>query len=156
MVAVRLYLYTALLSIHVVAMWDSLLWFYPSFFALDLFAPAALVALGADRTSAFLATWTALVGLYGVTYELLNKSEKFIRVVRRLAELRGWRAGLVGYPALVASAVVLGAMPTAFITWLLRLDYGKAFLIYAGLTAAVSATTSYVAEAAVHWLRYFI
>jgi len=150
---VRWTVFAAVGFLHVPLLWDHLLWFYPAFFMLDALAPIALVAVGVDAHIAFLATSTALVGLYGLTYEALGKSHYVRKVVERIARLRGAKLTWAGYLAVVSSAIVLGALPTALVVRLLDLSFWKATAVYVVIASALAGASAYGTEALMWLLR---
>lgn len=142
----RLYLFGVLALLHLPVAWDWLYLFYPAIFSLDVFAPVAYVAVGVDPLAAFVATWTALTGLYGLTYEAVGRWEWFRRLVEKIAKLKGVRVRWAGYLAVVASAVMLGAMPTALVVRLLGLPQAKALLIYTTAALVFSLLSAYLTD----------
>jgi len=148
---VRWIVFATIGFLHILLLWDRLLWFYPTLFLLDTLAPVALVAVGVDAHIAFLATFTALVGLYGLTYEALGKSPCIRRAVERIARLRGANLRWTGCSAVVVSAIILGAMPTALIVRLLDLKFWRATAVYAIIALALAGVSAYGA-AALMWL----
>ncbi len=151
-----LYLFGALALLHLPVAWDWLYLFYPALFSLDVFAPVVYVAVGVDPLAAFVATWTALTGLYGLTYEAVGRWERFKRLVEKIAKLRGIRVRWAGYLAVVASAVMLGAMPTALVVRLLGLPQVKALLIYATTALAFSLPSAYLTDLVKEYFAYLI
>jgi len=150
---VRWIAFAAVGFLHMLLLWDRLLWFYPALFLLDALAPVALAAVGVDAHIAFLATFTALVGLYGLTYEALGKSHRVRRAVERIARPRGANLRWTGCSAVVASAIILGAMPTALIVRLLDLRFWRATAVYAIIASALAGVSAYGA-AALMWLLH--
>jgi len=69
-----------------------LLWFNPALFLLDALAPIVLAVVGVDVHIVLIDTFTALVSLYGLTYEALGELALYTQGGRAHSPPpRGWQ-----------------------------------------------------------------